>query len=160
MEKDCFSEPLTLNARGSCPGSVTLTESKVLNFFYLDPPYVPLKNTSFTEYNHPNLISTPKISNAKRSETKFSSEVPSISSLSTFSSKQSHLNFFSYVESLIKTNTNFPWCSVWSTQSEGETHVKDTTSETKVFSQPMLLNGSSITTQFLITNSNTPLVNE
>ena len=108
---------------------------------------------------------------------------PSISSLTTFSSKQSHLNFFSYVESLIKTNTNFqtprvPWR--WPKQSfqtrtfqnplgisenagfksGGETHIKDTPSETKVFSQPMFINGSSITTQFLITNSNTPLVND
>ena len=45
-------------------------------------------------------------------------------------------------------------------KSGGETHLKDTPSETKVFSQPMFINGSSITTQFLITNSNTPLVND
>ena len=121
LQKDCFSEPLSLNARGSCPGSVALTDSKVLNFFYLDPPYVPLKNTSFTKYIHPNLISTPKISNlqskfgTRAAATSVSSEGnPPISSLTTFSSKQSHLNFFSYVESLIKTNTNFqtlrvPW---------------------------------------------------
>ena len=101
LEKDYFSEPLTLNAAGS----VALTDSKILNFFYLDPPYVPLKNTSFTKYIHPNLMSTPKSSSEGN---------PSISSLTTFSSKQSHLNFFSYVESLIKTNTNFqtprvPW---------------------------------------------------
>ena len=170
LKKDYFWEPLTLNAAGS----VALTESKVLNFFYLDPPYVPLKNTSFTKYIHPNLMSTPKSSSEGN---------PSISSLTTFSSKQSHLNFFSYVESLIKTNTNFqtprvPWR--WPKQSfqtrtfqnplgisenagfksGGETHLKDTPSETKVFSQPMFINGSSITTQFLITNSNTPLVND
>ena len=137
LQKDCFSEPLSLNARGSCPGSVALTDSKVsglsivalptpepkvLNFFYLDPPYVPLKNTSFTKYIHPNLISTPKISSggSPHSEAKLSNLQskfgtrsvssegnPPISSLTTFSSKQSHLNFFSYVESLIKTNTNF-----------------------------------------------------
>ena len=212
LQKDCFSEPLSLNARGSCPGSVALTDSKVLNFFYLDPPYVPLKNTSFTKYIHPNLISTPKISNlqSKFGMRSVSSEGnPPISSLTTFSSKQSHLNFFSYVESLIKMNTNFqtlrvPWrwpkqsfqvgvpptrqrsfqtrsfqnplgipntsCSVALTETEfsesgdsksgGETHLKDTPSETKVFSQPMFINGLSITTQFLITNSNTPLVND
>ena len=114
---------MTLNAAGS----VALTESKVLegkneyfsqlNFFYLDPPYVPLKNTSFTKYIHPNLMSTPKSSNlqSKFGTRSVSSEGnPSISSLATFSSEESHLNFFSYVESLIKTNTNFqtprvPW---------------------------------------------------
>ena len=58
LEKDYFSEPLTLNAAGS----VALTDSKILNFFYLDPPYVPLKTTSFTKYIHPNLMSTPKTS--------------------------------------------------------------------------------------------------
>ena len=45
-------------------------------------------------------------------------------------------------------------------KSGGETHLKHTPSETKVFSQPIFINGSSITTQFLITNSNTPLVND
>jgi hypothetical protein len=139
LKKDYFSEPLTLNAAGS----VALTDSKILNFFYLDPPYVPLKNTSFTKYVHPNLMSTPKISTGSlsfrseaklssggvypHSETKFSnlqskfgtssvsseSNLP-ISSLTTFSSEESHLKFFSYVESLIKTNINFqtprvPW---------------------------------------------------
>lgn len=122
---------------------------------------MPLKNTSFTKYIHPNLMSTPKTSSGviphskaklsnlqskfgtRAAATSVSSEGnPSISSLTTFSSKQSHLNFFSYVESLIKTNTNFQ------------------TSETKVFSQPIFINGSSITTQFLITNSNTPLAND
>ena len=171
LEKDYFSEPLTLNAAGS----VALTDSKILNFFYLDPPYVPLKNTSFTKYIHPNLMSTPKSSSEGN---------PSISSLTTFSSKQSHLNFFSYVESLIKTNTNFQTRSIRKRsfqkeklyifpkqnplgisesggfKSGGETYLKDTPSEAKVFSQPMFINGSSITTQFLITNSNTPLVND
>ena len=181
LEKDYFSEPLILNDAGS----VALTESKVLegktnyfpqlNFFYLDPPYVPLKNTSFTKYIYPNRMPTPKISSESN---------PSISSLNTFSSKQSHLNFFSYVESLIKTNTNFQTRSIRKRsfqkeklyifpkqnplgisesggfKSGGETYLKDTPSEAKVFSQPMFINGSSITTQFLITNSNTPLVND
>lgn len=38
----------------------------VLNFFYLDPPYVPLKNTSFTKYIDPNLTSTSKVSKSLR----------------------------------------------------------------------------------------------
>ena len=143
-------------------------------------------------------MSTPKISSGviPHSEAKLSnlqskfgtssvsseSNLP-ISSLTTFSSEESHLNFFSYVESLTKTNINFqtprvPWR--WPKQSfqartfqtyfvssespgfksGGETHLKDTPSETKVFSKPIFINGPSITTQFLITNSNTPLVND
>ena len=112
---------------------------------------------------------------------------PSINPLSTFSSEESHLNFLSYVESLIKTNIkpqtrivrkrSFSWCPLRGTQNPsgtsntscsetefsengdfqdgGETYLKDKASKTYTPG-----NGTSVTTQFLITNSNTPLIND
>ena len=112
---------------------------------------------------------------------------PSINPLSTFSSEESHLNFLSYVESLIKTNIkpqtrivrkrSFSWCPLRGTQNPsgtsntscsetefsengdfqdgGETYLKDKASKTYTPG-----NETSVTTQFLITNSNTPLIND
>ena len=88
-----------------------------------------------------NLCSQPMIANATAAE----AAIPI--KLSTFNDRLSHLKFLSYVESLIKIPSK----------------LNVTLSEAKIASddsnQDANLKGSTSITKFLITNSNTPLIN-
>ena len=165
--------------------AINLLGTSNIRFFYLDPPYVPVKDTSFTNYINPK-ITQPSLlsvsSNATRSEAKLSSTLcsqPMIANatrsearipikLSTFNDRLSHLKFLSYVESLIKIPGKLNVTSSEAVPSTGELGLDlGKVSQDLVTNitnpidsnQAANLKGSTSITKFLITNSNTPLVN-